>query len=461
MHEPKKNWCRGWFVRLRAPGRVNLIEARRNTAFLVCCIGLWCASSAAALDLSLERAIALAHERSPLVALERQKLAEARADSQSAAAAVLPRISLSAYHNRLNEDRLSPAGGGLAISLFGRENFAGVQARQLLFDGGRARALQGAANRGIDTQEIAIEASRDDVALQVAQGYARALESSALVHVAAESLRRQDEFVKLAEVLFGAGRATRLDGLRAEAQREDARRTLERAKEAEKLALVVLRRAIALPAEEPIRLTDPLPATFAAPRDDATLAKLAIDRNTELKRIAQQIQQADENRAASRSSRWPELSLLGTYGNRSRDVGGSAPEWTVGVFANWTLFDGGAIDGQVAKSHARVSQLEDSQRALILALEADVRDAASAWRTATADAAAAQRLLEANRESLKAALALYQTGKATALDVLSAQSDVVRAEGGLTQARSAYAIARARALRLTGVPDLKQLEDSP
>ncbi len=428
---------------------------------LACCLGTLCAFPAAALDLSLERAIALAHERSPIVALERQRLAEAQADYQSAAAGVLPRVALSAYHNRLNDDRLSPSGSGLPISLFSRENFAGVQARQLLFDGGRARALQSAATRGIETQTIAIEASREDATLQVAQSYARALESSALVNVASESLHRQDEFVKLAEVLFRAGRATRLDGLRAEAQREDARRTLERAREAEKLSLVVLRRAIALPADEPIRLTDPLPDSFPAPRADAALARLAIDHNSELKRLVQQIEQAGENRTAARATRWPELSLQGTYGNRSRDIGGSAPEWTVGLFANWTLYDGGAIDGQVAKSQARVAQLEDSRRALTLALEADVRDAASAWRTAMADAAAAERLLAANRESLKAALALYQTGKATALDVLSAQSDVVRAEGALAQARSAYAIARARAMRLTGATEVRQLEHSP
>lgn len=442
--------------------RIFRARCRAGTAVAVAVLASIGGPAAHSRDLSLEQAIALAHERSPTIAIERQRLAESEADYRSARAGLLPRLSLSAFHNRLNDDRLSPAGSTTgAITLFSRETFAGVLARQLLYDGGRVHSLEAAAARGIDAQQAGASTAREEIALQVTQAYYRVLEADALRRVAEEALRRQDEFVQLTEVLFKAGRATRLDGLRAEAQREEARRTLERAREAGQLALVVLRRTMAVPVTEPIGLTDALPLAIAEPRADEALSALALERNVDLKRIAHQIDQAGENREAARAARWPELSLQGSYGHRDRNVGGSALEWTVGVFAAWTLYDGGGLGGQVDKAQARLAQLEESRRGLVVALEADVRDAASTWRTARADAAAAERLLEANRESLKAALTLYQAGKATALDVLTAQADVVRAEGSHAQARAAHAIARARLARLTGASSFADLERSP
>jgi outer membrane protein TolC len=262
-------------------------------------------------------------------------------------------------------------------------------------------------------------------------------------------------------VLFSAGKATRLDGLKAQAQSADAQRTLERAREAERLALALLRRVIGLAMEEPLDPGEALPSSLASPRDESELAALALQGNAELKRIDRQIEQARDTRQAARAARAPELAVQASYGYRERDIGGSAPEWIVGVVAAWTVYDGGATASQTAKASARLAQLQASRQVGELALQADIADAAGAWRSAGADADAAARLQAANEEALKAALSLYASGKATALDVLGAQSDLARAEGSRAQARAALAVARVRVARLTGIKDAAQLEQRP
>ncbi len=415
-----------------------------------------------AAGLSLQEAIALALERSPALAVEHGKVAEAEADYQSARAGLLPRVSLSAYHNQLNDDRLNPSGAALpGARLFTRESFAGLLGRQVLFDGGRTESARQAAARGLEAQQIGYGSVREDTAYQVAQAYFRVLEARALVRVAQVSLTRQREFEKLTGVLFSAGKATRLDGMKADAQAADAERTLERAREAERLALVWLRRVIGLPMEELLDPTDALPTEIVPPRDERELATLALQSNPDLRRVDRQIDQARDNRSAARAARLPEFSLQGSYGYRERDLGGGAPEWMLGVVAVWTVYDGGATASQTAKAIARLGQLEESRRAARLALEADVHDAASAWRLARADAIATARLQAVNEEALKAALALYAGGKATALDVLTAQADVTRSEGTRAQAIAAYAIARSRLARLAGLKDSSQLEQKP
>lgn len=412
--------------------------------------------------LSLKEAIALALAHNPALSVERGKLAEAEAEYQNARSGLFPRISLSAYHNHLNDGRLNPSGAALpGAKLFSRETFAGLLGRQVLFDGGRVESARQAAARGLEAQQVGYGSAREDTVYQVAQAYYRVLEARALVRVAQTALARQREFEKLTGVLFRAGKATRLDGMKAEAQAADAERTLERAREAERLALVLLRRFIGLAMEEPLDPTDVLPAQIVAPRDERELAMLALQGNPDLKRIERLIDQARDNRSAARAGRAPEFSLQASYGYRERDLGGGAPEWTLGLVAAWTVYDGGAVASQTAKAIARLAQLEESRNAARLALEADVREAASAWRGARADADAARRLHAANDEALKAALALYASGKATALDVLGAQADLTRAEGAGAQAVAAYAIARVRLVRLSGVKDESQLEQKP
>mgnify|MGYP003481784964 FL=1 len=88
-----------------------------------------------------------------------------------------------------------------------------------------------------------------------------------------------------------------------------------------------------------------------------------------------------------------------------------------------------------------------------------MKDALRAWRTALNDARAGAKLVEANSESLKAAEVLYRSGKATALDVLTAQADLARAEGAQVRAAADYAVARYAVARLVGNP--LELESEP
>lgn len=99
---------------------------------------------------------------------------------------------------------------------------------------------------------------------------------------------------------------------------------------------------------------------------------------------------------------------------------------------------------------SRRSALSGTVRALALALQADLREAIAAWRGAHAAARATAQSAEASGAALEATLALYRSGRAGALDVLSAELDLARAEAGRTQALADIAVARALVERLAG-----------
>lgn len=405
--------------------------------------------------LTLAECLALAAERSPASLAERERLAQASADGVVARAALLPRVSGSAYAVELNDDRLSPIGGApspAAPALYTREAFAGLRGKWVLFDGLRGWNAHAAAERGLDAARRALSLTAADVRIAVTQAFYRLMEAQELTTVAEGAVARQRAFEELAIALADAGRGSRVDPLRARAQRLDAERAFVAARETESVAGVQLRRMIGLENGERLRASGGFPDPVPPP--DATAQGLltgqVLGSSADLGRLDLLLAQARASARAAHATWFPELSVQGGYGWRARDVGGNGLEWTAGAYAEWPLFEGGAGKGAVDRAAARVRELEANRRALSLQLEGDLQDALAGWRSAFAAAASTAESAEANRAALDAATALYRAGRAGAVDALSAQLDLVRAEAARTQALADVAVARARVERLAG-----------
>jgi outer membrane protein TolC len=171
--------------------------------------------------------------------------------------------------------------------------------------------------------------------------------------------------------------------------------------------------------------------------------------NPQLDELTTQARQAGAAKRAAWGEYLPEVSLQASYGLRYRDTDGTADEYAVGLFLEVPIFSGGAIDGQVKRMAARQRQVEAAAGAFEDQLHVEVREALTSWRVAMAHAEFAAKSVDVNREALEAAMSLYAAGDATALDVLTSQNDLTRAEGALVQALGAYAIARAEVARIT------------
>jgi outer membrane protein TolC len=410
------------------------------------------AASLPAQELTLDQCLQQALARNPALAGATARALESKADFEAAHAPLRTTVSASAFANQLNEDRLSPLGSSLpaGASLYTREGFAGLTARQLLYDGGRSSGGLDVAARGVDVQREGLAAFRDETILRVTQTFYRALATGELVKVARDAVVRDQAFESMAAELFRAGKVTRLDALKAASSRIEAERALTAAREAAALAVVQLAQAMGLESSSPLVPVGALPSDLAQPPpgDDAVSAALA--QSPDLRRATYELEQARASFRLARVGDSPAIALQGGYGFRERNVGGGRPEWLVGFTASWLFLDGGAVSAQVSKAQARLAQAAEARRSLEVDIGAQVHGALAGWRIALIDAGAAARLVETGREALAAAEALYRSGKVTALDVLTAQSDLARAEGARVTAVTGYTIARAQVERLTG-----------
>lgn len=396
--------------------------------------------------LTLEQCIALAFEKNPGLQIEQEKINELENDYRIASAGLYPKVFASAYYTRVNRDRV----GIQPTMQYTEESLGQVKLKQLLYDGGKTRYNGRAASKAADAQRDSTEATRLDTVYVVSQAYYRVLEARELLRVGENSRSQREAFFKLTDSFQKAGKATRIESLKAEAQLLDAERSLMQAREALRISELILKKTIGVGIEAQISIADGLPETFAEPGSDEVLMAQMFENNPDLKKSAQFKEQARLSIDSATGSYLPEISLQGTYGYRERDVGGSGDEWMAGVFLEWSLFEGGITRAQVAKARARYRELEWNDKAVRDQVQVDLREAVADIRTALASIKSSKRLVEAQDEAYNAVVEFYKRGKATYIEVLSAETDLTQAQAAYVRAVGDYQAASARLDRVTG-----------
>ncbi len=396
--------------------------------------------------LSLEQCIELAFENNPGLQMEREKIIELENDYRIAAAGLYPKVTASAYYTRVNRDRV----GIQPIMQYTEESLGLVKVRQLLYDGGKTRYNGRAASKAVDAQRDSAEAARLDTVYAVSQAYYRVLEARELLRVNENSSSQREAFFKLTDSFQKAGKATRIESLKAEAQLLDAERSLIQTQEALRISELILKKTIGIGAEAQTGIADGLPDFFSEPANEENLLALMFENNPDLKKSEQFKAQARFSIDSATGSYLPEISLQGNYGYRDRDVGGSGDEWMAGVFLEWPLFEGGITRAQIGKARAHFREIEWSDKAIRDQVQVDLRQAVADIRTALAAIRSSKRLVEAQDEAYKASVEFYKRGKATYLEVLTAETDLTQARAAYVLAVGDYEAASARLDRVTG-----------
>jgi outer membrane protein TolC len=402
--------------------------------------------------LSLEQCIELAFKNNPGLQIQQEKITELENDYRIASAGLYPKLTANAYYTKVNRDRV----GTQPAMQYTEESLGQVKLKQLLYDGGKTRYSGRAASKAADAQRDSTEATRLDTVFVVSQAYYRVLEARELLLVGENSRSQREAFFKLTDSYQKAGKATRIESLKAEAQLLDAERSLIQAKEALRISELILKKTIVIGVEAQINIADGLPDAFAEPEKEEILLAQMFENNPDLKMSAQFKEQARLSIDSASGSYLPEISLQGTYGYRDRDVGGSGDEWMAGVFLEWSLFEGGITRAQVAKARARYREVEWNDKAIRDQVRVDLSQALGDIRTALASIRSSKRLVEAQDEAYKATVEFYKRGKATYIEVLTAETDLTQAKAAYVRAVGDYQAASARLDRVTGRRDAEK-----
>ena len=411
--------------------------------------------------LSLEECLTLARQRNPVVRAARERTREMVADYEAARAKFFPRLTLLSYYERVDPDRLSPGGAASTQRLFAREGLTSLTGKQLLFDGLKTYYNTKAATLAEKAQQQEVARTGDEVAYQVTEAFYRLLEAKATEQVAHTALKERQTFLEITEAFFKAGKVTRVDAFKSRSQVLEAEQGLVEAVNAQKLAKEILARTLGLEEKGSLDIRGQLPQQFTPAGDFESLWNRLKEANPELKALKLELAQSQALIKAAKGGYLPEVSLQGAAGVRHRDVGGTKQEYLGGVFMEFPFFEGGLTRAQVGKAASQYRQLLEKQRERQDALRVDLMNGWKEVENARQGVLASRQNVEASEEAYQSALALYRVGKATGLDVLTAELELTRARLSLIHYQVLYEIGWAKIKQLTGEMQPAQLVTAP
>ena len=400
--------------------------------------------------LTLKECLDFALKYNPTISLNRERIQELIQDYNIARSGLFPTISLRAYANWVDPNRLPPGGGAITTTLFGQENLGSLAARQNIFDGLKTYYGMKGAKIGEESQREALRGTKKEVLSQVYQAYYRLLEAKETLVVAQESKKQREGFRDMAEALLKAGKVTKLDFLRSDSQVIDADQTIVQARNNVILAKTILKKTMGLRDEEAIDIPEETPKISPESLDELALWEKAKEKNSDLKRINLDIERAKANISIARADYFPVISFQASYGYRNRDVGGTADEYTYGIYLDYAIFSGGLTRATVAKAKSVSLQLEDSKKALLDQLKVDLNTALSQIRDALKGMESAKGAIAVNQEAYDTTMAMYQAGKLTSLDVLTSQISLINSKASYVNYYANYQTALAQLRKITG-----------
>jgi outer membrane protein TolC len=411
-----------------------------------------------ALVLTLDEALRIAAARNRDIAKAREGRREVEGRYAEERAAALPQAGIDAGIARSKDESQGVFAPGFGAAIETTSLQASVS--QPLFTWGKIGAGIRAAKEAFGTAEAQLAFARQDAARDVRIAFSDVLLARELRDIAADSLRQRGRHLDEARRKLEAGTATDYDVLAAEVALENARPEVIRTENLIRTARQRLRFLLALDRDVDVRGSLEIsPGPY--PEYDEALAAAFASR-PELAEVASRIGVASELVKVAAAGNKPRLDIQGSYGYRALSVNsleGEGPAWTAGIFASWPFFDGSRTRGQVAqrRSDVRTLRIEEAQRVDAVALE--TLTAVDAVRESGAIVEALRGTVRQAERLLVLAEKGFEFGVMTRLDVEDAESNLVRARGGLARARRDYLAALANLDYATGTTALPDVPD--
>jgi len=311
---------------------------------------------------------------------------------------------------------------------------------QLDFFGGLRRATE--ASRA---ELLATENARQTVILtlvsDVASAYFALLQLDLQLQITHETVKTQQDSVKLTNLRVEHGVATRLDVLQAQqvldsanAQIPDLERQI--AQEENAISILLGNYPQAVPLGRPL-VEQPLP-----PEVPPGLPSSLIERRPDIREAEQFLVSANAEIGVAKAQFFPQISLTGSGGGSfgrssafSSLMSSQVGIWSYGAQVSQPIFTGGALRGNLEVAKSQHQQALISYRQTIQRAFGDVSDALIGYEKFHQVRVRQEDTVKDLQESVRLSNLRYTGGTTTYLEVLDGQRSLFSAELTLAEAR--------------------------
>lgn len=331
----------------------------------------------------------------------------------------------------------------------------GLSLNQSFTLNGKELAALEMANVAIDKSVFDLTTVKEGFLFKVANAYYGVLRAKKGWQIAEESVKRLEKHKELVKARLELDAVTKTDLYRAESELSDALATLVQDKNQYLYSKAALRALINLPDDFIIDEPGETDAGKEIPDLD-TLKDEGIVNRTEIKSAQKQQILAEKNVKISKGDYWPTVSLEAKYTNQSDDYGGTydydqdTSGYSIGATLSFTLFDGGLRNAEIAQANARERQTRFAVSETSRLIRLEIEDAYLQVMTQKGRLSSLNDKVSYSKQNFLAVSEQYKHGVANSVDMMDANTLLVSAEKGLSEAVFSYKLALLRLKRSTG-----------
>ena len=294
-------------------------------------------------------------------------------------------------------------------------------------------------------QLLATEDARQTVTLtlvsDVASDYFQLLDLDLQLRITQDTVKTQEESVKLTRLRLDHGVATKLDVLQAQQVLDTANAAipdLERQIGQEEDAISILLGHY----PEGVRRGRPLVEQPLPPEVPPGMPSALLERRPDIRQVEQDLIAANAEIGVARASFFPQVSLTGggggAFGRSTLFTGLMSSQtgiWSYGAQVSQPIFTGGALRGNLRLAESQHRQELIAYKQVIQLAFRDVSDALIGYQKLHQVRVAQETTVKDLQDTVDTSLVRYRGGITTYLEVLDGQRSLFNAEIVLAQAR--------------------------
>lgn len=406
------------------------------------CWGLLALAAAACgqtTPLTLDDCVRLAQSAHSAVSIAREQAEIARYGITQARAGFLPQANIGnvyAYNSPLQNGQFS------YVALNGIHEYSSLANVGMEIDtSGRLRAQMARAHADQDAANASVALSQRDLKRAVTGSYYRVLLARRLMRVAEETLAEARAFENRTRLLFEHGEAAKADVVKAEAESAMLMQTLKAADLDAQIANHELASYWTTDVDTPLTLVELLDEPPPLPETPAPGAPFLRRMEFQVFDAQRRGFQADARRA--RADLLPQLSFVQQYGLDSLHYSFADRGYASFVQLNIPVFDWFKARSAAKQSELQARQVDTSRHVAERAFSREYRDALSRVQLIYDQIALSESQVRLSEDNLRLSRVRYEGGEGSALDVVSAQSQVAQARTNYYTAKANYLNARA------------------
>ena len=418
----------------------------------------WSLSALCAEPWTLERVLQQALASNPDARLAQQRIVAAQAGLEQADAAFWPRVQFQSSYTG-SDNPMQAFGSILNQRAYSSSlNFNDVpsvddlNARGLvtfpLYAGGKNTATRKAAKANTDAARQDNEALRNALGFEVSRAFYTVLKTRQFIQAAEAGVKSFEGSLAVAQKRLDGGTLLKTGVLDIEVRLSQAREELVRARNANALAVRVLRNLLGIESGA-FEVADSAPPINASDSGDfSDRPELAAARHRE--------QAAQQQARATKGGYLPRVNAFGSvdydYGWNYEHGGGS---YTAGALLQWDLWDGKMTRAKVAEANANVELAREEQRKLRLALDLEAEQARLDLKAANERLSVTGQAVAQAAESASLTRARFEQELALSTQLIDAETALVAARVRRAEAEADRQIAIAALRKALALPQLE------